>query len=216
MYKAVNIPLSDNDRQCDIEISNVINNIFKSAVQNQGNVYTIHGPLSEHKNKDKFPNINQCYQENVKDLYCESGDIIHIDPFIMRSNGLISIIFSGLHNNIITIHGKLNHILIRKSRNLDLNIEHGTISGIDILWCKNIKFEIPRHNFTNIEYGESIYFQGVIDDISQLHISKSYDIKIYKLSFPVNPFISAIFTSKGCYYNNQCKIPNMILFNYSA
>ena len=143
----------------------------------------------------------------MTDSYIESDHVIHIHPPQSKT----SLIFTGLNSNTIIIHGKLNHILIRKSRNINLDIKEGTVSGVDIINCQSMFVKMPYHNYTNLEYGEGIYFQAEVNDISQLHITASLDVKVNNNNIPINPFINAIFTNKGCSYKPQHEIPKLMI-----
>ena len=133
------------------------------------------------------------------------------------TDGVTSIILSGLQGNNIIIHKKVNHVLIRKSNGITLDIKQGTVSGVDILYCRFMLIRMPCYNFTNLEFGpltgqscalfgEGIYFQAEVNDVSQLHITGSLDVKVCEcanVSIPINPFIDAIFTKNGWFYKKQ-------------
>jgi hypothetical protein len=70
------------------------------------------------------------------------------------------------------------------------------------------------HNFTNLEFGEGIYFQAEINDISQLHITGSLDVKLNNIAIPINPFINAIFGKNGWCYKKQSEIPKLMIYKY--
>jgi len=182
--------------------------VFNCAIQNQSKVYTLHGPSSEHENKEKFPHI---YSGNTgNDFLVKEYDAIHINP----NKNNVSFVLSGLQNNTIIIHGKVNHILIRKSKNIHLDIKAGTISGIDIIYCNKMTVKMPCHNFTNLEHVQGIYLQADINDVSQLHITGSLDVKINDISIPINPFINAFFGKDGWCYKRQSAIPKLMIYKY--
>src|SRR5579871_1148226 len=117
--------------------------VFNCAIKTQSHVYTIHGPGSEHEKKGTFPHIRNIDQIQQQDLYCNPGEVLHINPPV---DNLISIIFSGLRKNTIIIHGKINHVLIRRSDDVKLFIKQGTVSGLDILYCRRLNVQMPCHN----------------------------------------------------------------------
>lgn len=184
------------------------NNVFQCATQTQNHVYTLHGPGSEHESKESFPHVNNNHLGH--DCYVPTGEVVHLHPPIRG----MSIVFSGLSNNTIIIHAKVNHILIRRSSDVNIDIKEGTVSGIDIIHCRRILVKMPYHNFTNLEYGENIHFQAQISNISQLHITGSLDVKINGNSVPINPFINAIFCENGWFYKKQSEIPRLMICKY--
>lgn len=186
-------------------------NVFNCAIRTQSHVYTIHGPGSEHEDKETFPHVHNTTQVQGQDLYCKAGEVVHINP---HTDNLISIILSGLRKNTVIIHGKLNHILVRRSEGIKLFIERGTMSGVDILHCRNMLVQMPYHNFTNLEYGEGVYFQADVNDVSQLHITGSIDVKLNEMSLPINPFMSAMFAHNGWCYKEASKIPKLMLCRF--
>lgn len=143
-------------------------------------------------------------------FYIDKKKVIHINP---GEDG-ISLIFSGLQGNTVIIHSKVNHVLIRKCENVRLDIKEGTVSGVDILYCKRMFVIMPYHNFTNLEYGEGIYFQAEINEISQLHFTGSLDVKVNGISVPINPFINAMFGKDGWCYKKQSEIPKLMICRY--
>lgn len=182
--------------------------VFNCAIQTQSKVCTIHGPFSEHENKEKFSHV---YSNNSgNDFYLPKNEVLHINP----GDRSISLIFSGLRNNTIIINGKVNHVLIRKSENVRLDIKDGTLSGVDIIYCKKMKIKMPYHNFTNLEFGENIQFEAELRDISQLHFTGSLDVKINDVSIPINPFINAMFGKDGWCYKKQSGIPKLMICRY--
>lgn len=183
-------------------------NVFNCATQTQSKVCTIHGPASEQENKESFPHVYSSSLGN--DFFVSPNEVLHINP----GDKVISLIFSGLHDNTVLIHGKVNHVLIRKSDNVRLDIKQGTVSGVDVIYCKHMMVVMPYHNFTNIEFGESVYFQADIKDISQLHLTGSLDVKINGTAIPINPFISAVFGKDGWCYKKQSEIPKLMLCKY--
>ena len=185
-------------------------NVFGSATRTQANIYTIHGPSSEHGHKHLFPHVHNVSHIDKNDLYAEPGQVIHIHPI----NHDTSIVLSGLKDNTIIIHSKLNHVLIRRSENISLDIKEGTLSGVDILHCRRMIVKMPYHNFTNLEFGEGIYFHAEVNDVSQLHITGSLDVKINDTTIPVNPFVNALFTKNGWCYKTHHEIPKLIICNY--
>lgn len=185
-------------------------NVFESATRTQGNVYTVHGPASEHGSKEMLPHIYNTSHVEGNDLYTEPGRVVHIHP----ANHHTSIVLSGLKDNTIIIHSKLNHVLIRRSENIDLDIKEGTVSGVDILHCRRMLVKMPYHNFTNLEFGEGIYFQAEVNDVSQLHITGSLDVKVNDTTIPINPFVNAMFTKNGCSYKTQHEIPKLMICKY--
>ena len=201
-------------------------NVFESATRTQGNVHTIHGPASEHELKEMFPNTRDISPVEGDDLYTEPGQVVHIHPatrsnsvrstanFLNSANHNTSIVLSGLKDNTIIIHSKLNHVLIRRSENIDLDIKEGTVSGVDILHCRRMLVKMPYHNFTNLEFGEGINFQAEVNDVSQLHITGSLDIKVNNTTIPINPFVNAIFTKNGWCYMKQHEIPKLMICKY--
>ena len=191
------------------EAHSTATNVFNSTTRAQCNVYTIHGPSSEHESKEMFPIAHTSSTTN-SDLYAEPGRIIHIHPINHNS----SIVLSGLKDNTIIIHSKLNHVLIRRSENVNLDIKDGTISGVDILHCRRMFVKMPYHNFTNLEFGEGIYFQAEVNDISQLHITGSLDVKVNDTTIPINPFVNALFTKNGWSYKTQHEIPKLMISRY--
>lgn len=185
-------------------------NVFEGVARTQGYVYTIHGPLSEHESKDTFSRIDNTSITKENNLYTEPGQVVHIRP----ENHTTSLVLSGLKDNTIIIHHKINHVLIRRSENINLDIKGGTLSGVDILHCKRMIVKMPYHNFTNIEFGEGICFQAELNDVSQVHITGSLDIKVNGTTIPINPFVNAMFTKNGCYYKNPQEIPKLMICKY--
>lgn len=185
-------------------------NVFQCAINTQNQIVTVYGPNSIHENKDKFPKIGQLLVDNIIEFSCISGQVIHIN----QNQTNISIVLDGLENNIIIIHNKINHVLIRKSNNVKLDIKCGTVSGVDILYCNKMYVRMPQHNFTNLEFGEAIYFDAEINSISHLHIIGSLDVKLNGISIPINPFINAIFDNEGWSYMKQSEIPKLMICRY--
>lgn len=183
-------------------------NVFDCATQAQRKVCTIHGPASEQEHKESYPHVYSRAMGN--DFYIDNSEILHINP---GEDG-ISLIFSGLQSNTVIIHGKVNHVLIRKSENIRLDIKEGTVSGVDILYCKRMVVIMPCHNFTNLEYGEGIYFQAEINEISQLHFTGSLDVKVNGIALPINPFINAMFGKDGWCYKKKSEIPKLMICRY--
>lgn len=183
-------------------------NVFDCTIQAQSKICTIHGPFSEQERKESYPHV---YSRDLgNDFYIDKKEVLHINP---GEDG-ISLIFSGLQENTIIIHGKVNHVFIRKCENVRLDIKEGTVSGVDILYCKHMFVIMPYHNFTNLEYGEGIYFQAEINEISQLHFTGSLDVKVNGISLPINPFMNAMFGKDGWCYKKQSEIPKLMIWRY--
>ena len=183
-------------------------NVFDCAIKNQSRVITLHGPDSEHEGKNSFPQLTNDHIGN--DFYIPKNKIIHFHPTTHST----SLILSGIIGNTIIIHNKVNHILIRRSTHTTIDIEQGTVSGVDIVHCNQMIVKMPFHNFTNIEYGESINFQGQINLISQLHISGSLNVKINNISLPINPFINAALIGEAWNYKESPRIPKLMFCRY--
>src|SRR3972149_1316714 len=178
-------------------------NVFNCATHNQSFVYTIHGPNSEHQNHEQFPHINNMNVSKGQDFHIKKSESVHINLM----NSACSIILSGLHSNTIIIHTKVNHIIARRGNDIHLDIKQGTMSGVDIIHCKRMLIKMPYHNYTNLEYGEGIYFQAAVNDISQLHITGSLDVKVNGISIQINPFLNAILTKDGWSCKKISEIP---------
>ncbi|CAH6421716.1 Hypothetical protein HVR_LOCUS1356 [uncultured virus] len=185
-------------------------NVFQCATHNQSQIFTIHGPHSIHERKDEFPRIGQSHTPGITEFSCIMGQIIQIS----QPTPNISLILDGLDSNTVIIHGKVNHVLIRKSQNVTLDIKYGTVSGVDILYCNKMCVKMPYHNFTNLEYGEAIYFEAEINSVSQLHITGSLDVRVNGISVPINPFVSAIFGEGGWSYKKRHELPKLMICKY--
>ena len=197
--------------QYTADIALTASSIFDCATRTQGHVFTIHGPASEHESKESFDKINSgkinsgkinSGKANIEglsfrnDQYCQPGQIVHLN----EPEKDISIILSGLSRNTILVHNKINHILIRRSDNLDLHLINGTVSGIDILYSQSLRLKTPHHNSTNIEFSQTISLDGEITDVSRIHITGSLEIKINGIPIPINPFLNFTLKKDGIQY----------------
>ena len=211
-------------------VMETVNKVLKCASQAQSKICTIHGPSSEHENKEVFPHIaknalgrhvhihtrkeglraNCCVGNIGNDFFISRKEILHIKP---AEEGL-SLILSGLHDNIVIIHGKVNHVLIRHCNNIRVDIKQGTITGVDIIHCKRMNVIMPYHNFTNVEFGQGISFHAELNDISQLHFTGSLDVKVNGAIIPIHPFLNAMFGKDGWCYKKRSDIPKLMICTY--
>lgn len=178
--------------------------VFECATTTQNLILVIHGPYSIHRNK-----FQMCETNNIKTLgeyYCNENQNINLN---LPSN--ISLILDGLESNTILIHNKINHIMIRKCKNINLIIPQSTISGIDVLYCNKIHLITPIINSINLEYDENIYFEGTIDSDSNINITGCLDIKINNESLPINPFISAVYNNNNWIINKKHILPKLTI-----
>lgn len=158
--------------------------IFNGIQYAQDQIYLIEGPLHEHINEKA-----SCLDHSdLRSKITKAGEIL----YITHLNNKKSLILSGLCNNKIIIDHKINHILIRKSQQLTIETL-GTISGIDILNCRNVIINVVKHNFTSIEYSDQIDLYGEIDEISQIRISNCLDINVNNKQLMINPFNNLMF-----------------------
>lgn len=182
-------------------------NVYNCALQNQSNIYTLHGPHSEQENKEKIPHFRGELADSA--YYVPSKDLTHIHLF--QNNG--SVILNGLENNTIVICNKVNHVLIRHCSNLKIYIKKGTISGIDVLKCRHVFVKMPYHNYTNIEHSDNIDLLADMNNTSQLNIIGSLDIRSNGHSLSVNPFTSVIITDHGLFRPTYKEPPILLMCN---
>jgi len=196
------------------EYSMFAENVFKCTTQTQKNIYVIHGPYSDHGNKEYCPRIDENYAEN--EYYVPSNtvntnqkkELIHIH----FASTIGSIILNGLQNNTIIICNKVNHILMRLCSNINVYIKKGTVSGVDILKCQNSFIKMPSHNYTNVEYGDNIHFQANMNNISQVSVIGSIDITSNGISLPVNPFVNVVIT-KNNMFHRKCPYKSILFID---
>lgn len=186
------------------------NNVFTSITSCQNNIVTFHGPLSESSKNVPLTSIDCVIDDNQgKELFIHPNNKITLQSN-KNSNSLI---LSGLKNNTLIINGKINHLLMRRCENISIKLTDGTISGVDILYCKYIDLSFPLHNFTNIEYAQNINITASTDSNSELYISYSLDIIINKVTVPINPFIKCLYTQVGPKQPHENTIPKLTFIN---
>jgi len=186
---------------------NIAQNVFTCVMQTQNNIFEIHGDLSDSPNKEEYPIYNDILENTCS--YLPNNHIANIYP----NNSNISLILSGLNNNHVIIHGKINHLLIRKSNMSKVQISFGTISGVDILYSHNMIVCMPNHTFTNLEYDDRIFLYAQMDKVSQLHITGSLDIQSNNINIPINPFTDIMISQDTYDYKNKPVLPDLMLFN---
>ncbi len=179
----------------------IASNVYTCATSNQGNIFTVHGSLSAQRHKEYFPTNMDMLSPNY---YLLPDKILH-----MRPHRNSSIILHGLHRNTIIIHQKINHILLRSCQSCRIYLKMGTVSGVDVLYCNQVLLKTKLHNFTNLEFGESIYFHGETDDHSQLHIRGSMDVTVNNKSVEINPFMNIIITKNTIMASRQDSLPKL-------
>jgi hypothetical protein len=197
-------------------------NVYNCVCRTQKMIYRIHGANSEHKNKSQFPLVDvlekpQCLTfartSNVdntfttNDYYLPIGE--HVD--IHFDDSCNSLILSGLVDNTVTIHNKINHILMRYCSGTNICIKDGTISGVDMLYCKNMVVEETQHNYLNIEYCSDIDIKSTYNHLL-LHALSSIDVSLNKIQLAVNPFINVVFTDVGTFYIKHNMRPNVMIY----
>lgn len=184
--------------------------VNNAAVHSQSLITTVHGPYSGCNWSEK---MLPPWQEENQYLYPEFFVQDTVPLQIRPRSSECSYLLSGLKGNTVLIHGKINHILLRSCEALSLDIKGGTVSGVDILHSANMLVRLPRHNHTNLEYGEGVHFTGEVDDVSQIHITGSLDVRINGSGLPLNPFMNVVFTSAGCYHKTRASVPQLSLFS---
>lgn len=188
-------------------IEKYLDNVNSSFNQVKDNTYCIHSISSEHRRKHKFAPIDK-WSKNIFDYFIYPDQTISIYPFDKTT----SIILSGLENNIVHIEGKINHLIIRKSFDSNIEIKAGTISGIDILNSKYICLHSPIHNYTNLEYDEDVKLEGILRDYSQIHSIGCMDIKLNDKDLPINVFSCIIYTLSGIHNKESGFFPNITVY----
>jgi hypothetical protein len=182
--------------------------VYQCVISAQDKIFIIHGNLADCENAKTLP-IFTGKLDTTASYYLPKGQPVTISFDI---NG-ISLILSGLDHNVINIDNKINHLIIRKSYNSAINIKEGTVSGLDLLHCHNMVIKTPKHNFTNLEYNETIKLYALVDDISQLHISGSMDIWVNDIKLQINPFIDAVFKQNKWTHKDPNLIPDIMILN---
>jgi hypothetical protein len=108
------------------------------------------------------------------------------NPFDRRT----SYIIDQVSDAIIVIKSWINHLMVRRCRNVTLCLERGTITGVDVLSSQNVALYVPHHNWMNVEGTASAVIQGEIDDTTRIRVMSSLDVRINDLNLNANPFIT--------------------------
>jgi hypothetical protein len=165
-------------------------NVNSNAKIAQDYMFTIHGPLSDTRKTFLSDFFQYPEEEETK---APAGKKIVIYPL----NNKHSYMFNGLVGNPITIISKINHLVIRDCKDLVIDIQEGTISGVDILRGNNISIQTTVHNSTNAEYVNKTDLKGKVDSDSRISVRNCWDVHVNEKSVPITPFHSTLVTSDG-------------------
>jgi len=198
----------------------ICNSINNEILKTQKNIVTIYGPgyiddlnnmdkrwkKKERERKRKYKKKNKIYKPNKipkrnKDIpiyntenkkipkisFVEKGSILHIYP-----KKKYSLLIYGLNKTYITFHNKFNHIIISKCNNIRIYLLKETISGIDLLNCKNIYLYSLDFNYINLEYSSDIDIYGNISKNSKFIINRCINVFINNKNTNASPFLKII------------------------
>ena len=126
---------------------------------------------------------NHIFIENVYNTTLNFGEKYEINSvqYEYDNNNKRTIYIDKCDNLIITLSKKFNHFVLINSNNIELNINEGLISGIDIIHCKNINVNIKNNkiNLTSFEYSD--FCTLALDNLTSKNIyintNFCYDIK---------------------------------------
>ena len=189
-------------------ISSLAQNIAVCAKDTQNNIYVFHGNNSEYKNKENLTNCLNFMDLSIHEYYIPDNCSISLDLF--KNND--SIILSGLVKNTLYINNKINHLLIRYSNNVQLQIAITPISGVDIIKSSHIAIGTAINNSINIEFSQNITMECENSLSSFVHIVSSTDVSFNSLYLPVHPFTNSIFTQSG-EHNMLSTSPNLSIID---
>lgn len=189
-------------------VEKVSSQIKEQLQKTQSQVITLHGLLSETKQKYLLPTITCVLQQGrrtkedeKKDIYVDKTGRIQLDDLNIffgqegppKSSKRYSLILNGLEDNHVVITKKINHIMLRQCQNVTLELQKGTVSGIDILMCKKIILKTLMHNYVQIEYVSEINMFGEADTNSKICVMSSMDVRFENIKLPTNIFGTQIF-----------------------
>jgi hypothetical protein len=124
--------------------------------------------------KDKIRNVykswktckdNQIILSDLKSCNIRIDADLYVDNTVRYTNisKKSSILFSNCQNININVMNKVNHILIEKSKNINLKTVAGIIGGIDVLHSQNVNMVITNQDIHCMSLGDVSCCNAYID-----------------------------------------------------
>lgn len=150
----------EEDIQNNINIlQSTASQILSVIVQSRNNIFFLHGPDSEDKKKEEYPPTTEIHitdkENDTRDYYVDSDSSVFIN-----TNNSNSFIISGNVNSMIIIESKINHLILRKCKNVSVYLGGGTVSGINIVQSDNVRVYSLGFNHITVEFSGNIAFNS--------------------------------------------------------
>jgi len=126
----------------------------------------------------------------------------------------LSYILNGIHDTNIIVKDKINHLLIRESKNIRVTLLHTCISGIDLLKTKDVEIIIPYMNYLEVSFSDNVKIQTHFDFNTKLHVQHCNSVYMNGSLLNLIPFDHVLLS-----LSSQVRIPFhapdlMSVFNY--
>ena len=118
---------------------------------------------------------NHTFIDNISNSILNFGEIYEINSISIEYDNNIdvqkrTIYIDNCKNSIVTLYKKFNHLILLNSENIDININEGLISGIDIIHSNNININIKNNKINLTSFGYSDFCTVVLDDLTSKNI----------------------------------------------
>lgn len=165
--------------------------VYRSATRAQNHIIEFHGQRSTRPDSGLFETFQNEHwppdpNEEVVRRCIPKG--LHLRLTHHPFGPQTSYIFNELEDNTVVIDDPINHLLIRRCDQTNVELMRKAISGVEILFGKNISIVVPNHNWLGVETTNHAEVSGGVSEQTRIMVYNSLDIRFNHYPLPVNPF----------------------------